>query len=133
MDYIGKYVKKFESGSRGSLALDSCGNDWGLSCGSYQLTLRWGNCIKFLNQYFPNESKGLYFSTQKDITTPNWPGSAYCSSPDEVKSVWINCYNKYGKEKFFACEHEYMQKNFYERIKSKIANYINLDCASRAL
>ena len=133
MDYIGKYVKKFESGSRGSLALGSCGNDWGLSCGSYQLTLRWGNCIKFLNQYFPNESKGLYFSAQKDITTPNWPGSVYCSSPDEVKSVWINCYNKYGEEKFFACEHEYMQKNFYERIKTKIANYINLDCASRAL
>ena len=40
VDYIGKYVKKFESGSKGSLALSSCGNDWGLSCGSYQLTLR---------------------------------------------------------------------------------------------
>lgn len=133
MDYIGKYVKRFESGSQGSLALSSCGNDWGLSCGSYALTLRWGNCIKFLTQYFPNESKGLYFSALKDIITPNWPGSAYCSSPDEVKTVWINCYNKYGEEKFFECEHEYMQNNFYEKIKSKIANYINLDCASRAL
>ena len=52
-DYIGKYVKEFESGSRGSLALDSCGYDWGLSCGSYQLTLRWGNAINFLKKYFP--------------------------------------------------------------------------------
>jgi hypothetical protein len=61
-DYIGKYVKQFESGSKGSTALGSCGNDWGLSCGSYQLTLRWGNCIKFLIQYFPKEAIGLYFT-----------------------------------------------------------------------
>lgn len=32
---IGEYVKQFESGDKGSLSLSSCGNDWGLSCGSY--------------------------------------------------------------------------------------------------
>lgn len=133
MDYIGKHVKKFESGSQGSLALGSCGNDWGLSCGSYQLTLRWGNCINFLTKYFPAESKGLYFKASKDIATANWPGAAYCSSPTEVKAVWISCYNKYGSDKFFECEHEYMKTNFYDKIKTKIADYINLDCASRAL
>lgn len=37
-DYIGRLVKQFESGNKGSLALGSCGNDWGISCGSYQLT-----------------------------------------------------------------------------------------------
>ena len=51
IDYIGKYVKKYESGTKGSLSLSQCGNDWGLSCGSYQLTLRWGNCIKFLKKF----------------------------------------------------------------------------------
>ena len=50
MDYIGKYVKKYESGNKGSLCLDNCGYDWGLSAGSYQLTLRYGNCIKFLKK-----------------------------------------------------------------------------------
>ena len=53
-DYIGKYVKKFESGSKGSTALAQCGNDWGLSCGSYQLTVRFSNCIAFLKKYFRN-------------------------------------------------------------------------------
>ena len=60
-DYIGKYVKRFESGNTESLTLDSCGYDYGLSCGSYQLTLRYGNCIKFLRKYFPNESQTLYY------------------------------------------------------------------------
>ena len=32
---IGEYVKQFESGDKGSLSFSSCGNDWGLSCGSY--------------------------------------------------------------------------------------------------
>ena len=133
MDYIGKYVKKFESGSIGSLALAQSGNDWGLSCGSYQLTLRWGNCIKFLSKYFPNESKGLYFNPPKDVVTNKWPGAAYCSSPDEVKVVWLKCYNTYGEEKFFSCEHEYMKENYYETIRKKILNYIDLNSTSRAL
>ena len=34
-DYIGKYIQKFESGNLGSLAFGNCGNDWGLSCGTY--------------------------------------------------------------------------------------------------
>jgi hypothetical protein len=98
IDYIGKYVKKYESGTKGSLSLSQCGNDWGLSCGSYQLTLRWGNCIKFLKKFFPNETKSIYFNSTKDVATPSWPGANYCSSPEEVKKVWKICYNKVGAE-----------------------------------
>jgi hypothetical protein len=87
-DYIGKYVKQFESGSLGSLALGSSGYDWGLSCGSYQLTLRWGNCINFLIKYFPEETTGLYYTSKKDFPSKNWPGLFYCSSPDTVKKIW---------------------------------------------
>ena len=97
-DYIGKYVKRFESGNKGSLALDSCGNDWGLSCGSYQLTLRWGNCIKFLKKFFPKEAEKLY-CIDKDLNQAVWPGKEYCSSPEEVKTIWTQCYNKVGKYK----------------------------------
>jgi hypothetical protein len=131
-DYIGRYVKRFESGGLGSLSLSSCGNDWGLSCGSYQLTLRWGNCIKFLKQFFPEESKSLYFKEGKDIATNKWPGVSYCSSPSTVKAIWKKCYNKVGEELFFSYEHTYIKTYFYEKIKSRISKYINLDESNRA-
>lgn len=131
-DYIGKYVKQFESGSQGSLALSQCGYDWGLSCGSYQLTLRWGNCINFLHYYFPEESSALFFKTGYDTPRQDWPGYGYCSSPDDVKEVWLQCYNKYGEFYFFSCEHEYIKRNCYDVIKNKIKDFIDLDKTSRA-
>ena len=130
-DYIGMYVKQFESGDLGSLAFSQCGNDWGLSCGSYQLTLRWGNCINFLKKYFPKESAGLSYSNQ-DFQSKHWPGPRYSSSPEAVKVIWKKCYNKVGADKFFEYEHEYMKQNFYDKIKEKIIDYIDLDKTSRA-
>lgn len=133
MDYIGKYVKKYESGNKGSLCLESCGYDWGLSAGSYQLTLRWGNCIKFLKKYFNRESSSLYFNENaKDIKTKKWPGLHYSSSPKEVENIWVKCYNKVGKEKFFEYEHEYIKSQYYDRVAKKISKYIELDKTSRA-
>jgi|GEM_PF-1331122 len=125
-DYIGKLVKKFESGSKGSLALGSCGNDWGLSCGSYQLTLRWGNCISFLKKYFPWKTVGLYFNSGKsDFAQKTWPGAEYCSSPEEVQSIWTTCYNEAGADKFFRYEHEYIQNSYYEPLMKKLTGYYN--------
>lgn len=133
MDYIGRYVKKYESGNKGSLCLDSCGYDWGLSTGSYQLTLRWGNCIKFLRKYFPKEAAALYFNENaKDIKSKKWPGQHYCSSPEDVEKVWRQCYEKVGGEKFFQYEHEYIKNQYYDRIKKKIVGYIDLDKTCRA-
>ena len=131
-DYIGKYVKECESGSKGSLALGSCGYDWGLSCGSYQLTLRWGNCINFLKKYFPNEAKDLYFKATKDKVSKTWPGVSYCSSPAKVQTVLTQCYNKVGAEKFFEYEHAFMEDNYYKPIKNKVKDLIDLDNANRA-
>lgn len=133
-DYIGKLVKRFESGNRGSRALASCCNDWGLSCGTYQLTLRWGNCIKFLKKYFKGEASSLYFNKRmKDFASKEWPGEKYCSSPARVKEVWSECVCSVGEEKFFEYEHEYIEKLYYVPIKKKIKKYINLDRTSRAL
>lgn len=132
-DYIGKYVKRFESGNTGSLTLDSCGYDYGLSCGSYQLTLRYGNCIKFLRKYFPNESQTLYYNENEEvIKSKTWPGRHYCSSPEEVKEVWRACYDKVGKDKFFSYEHEYIKEQYYDRAAKKIKAYIDLNKTSRA-
>lgn len=133
-DYIGALVKRFESGTKGSLSLSSCGNDWGLSCGSYQLTLRWGNCIKFLQKYFPEQAKTLYFRSNKpDIKTNKWPGKDYCSSPDQVKAVWKACYNAVGAEKFFSYEHEHIQNGYYEQLMKKLGGYFNPNNHSRAM
>ena len=131
MDYIGKYTKQYESGNLNSLALGSCGNDWGLSCGSYQLTLRWGNCIKFLKKYFPNKTKSLYYNGP-DVSKASWPGNKYCSSPDEVKQIWIDCYNSVGSEQFFNYEYDYIKTIYYIPIKQKISSIINLDDSPRA-
>lgn len=132
-DYIGRYVKEFESGSKGSLALGSCGNDWGLSCGSYQLTLRWGNCIRFLKKYFPEVAKDLYFNNLGDIATPSYPGTRYCSSPTDVKKVWMLCYESVGEDKFFEYEHEYIQDAYYEPLMKKLVGLFNPNNHSRAL
>lgn len=128
IDYIGRHVKRFESGKAGSLSLSSCGYDWGISCGSYQLTLRWGNCINFLKKYFPSESASLYFSTHmKDFASKTWPGGAYCSSPEVVRSTWIRCYNTVGADKFFEYEHDYIKSQYYDVVKKLIKDYIDLD------
>lgn len=129
-DYIGKHVKRFESGSKGSLSLSSCGNDWGLSCGSYQLTLRWGNCISFLKEFFPKEASGLYFNNKKDIATNMYPGEEYCSSPEAVKSVWMKCYNKVGADTFFEYEHKHIKNKYYDKIKEKIKHVLDIETLS---
>lgn len=114
-DYIGRLVKQFESGTKGSLALSSCGNDWGLSCGSYQLTLRWGNCISFLKKYYPVEASDLYFSNKPDIVTDKYPGKEYCSSVDTVKAVWTECYNK-NPDIFVSNEHLHIKSMYYDKL-----------------
>lgn len=133
-DYIGRLVKSFESGKKGSLSLGQCGNDWGLSCGSYQLTLRWGNCIAFLKKYWPTKAASLYFNSGKgDFAQPVWPGAEYCSSPDEVKKVWLECYEAEGDKGFFALEHEHIANNYYIPIKREVSCYMNLDNECRAI
>ena len=131
-DYIGKYVKQFESGNLGSMALSSCGNDWGLSCGSYQLTLRWGNCIRFLKRFFPEEAKTLYFNNLHDVVSKSWPGADYCSSPQDVKVIWTICFNKVKSDKFFEYEHLYIKENFYDQICYKLSSQIDILNSNRA-
>lgn len=132
-DYIGKYVKQFESGNNGSTCLAHSGYDWGLSCGSYQLTLRWGNCIAFLKTYFPEVAKDLYFNNIGDIKLQTFPGVKYCSTPEQVKKVWMNCYESVGEEKFFEYEHAFIEKRYYEALMKKLNGLFNPNDHSRAL
>lgn len=133
MDYIGLLVKKFESGNKGSLDLGQSGYDWGLSCGSWQLTLRYGNCIKFLKKHFPKEAESLFFNEKKkDIKLKFWPGRSYCSGPKEVKEIWNKCYKIAGAKQFLLYEHEYIKSQYYDKIKKRIKINIDLDKTCRA-
>ena len=116
-DYIGAYVKKFESGSKGSESYGQCGNDWGRSWGSYSLTHHWGNAIRFLKTYYPDLAANLrYTQPSPDIYSKTWNSTLaqYASSPDEVSAVWNAALAKDGKQNFFANEHQYIADNFYK-------------------
>lgn len=126
-DYIGRFVKKFESGSRGSLSIGQSGIDWGCSYGTYQFIIRYGNVIKFLKEYFPEEASGLYWNNLDDRPLNYYPGAAYCSSPDEITNVWLRAYNKVGPDKFFACEHDRIEKGWYIPSKNYIKNKLGID------
>lgn len=109
-DYLGKLVKRFESGSRGSLAMGPCGNDGGCSFGSYQLTIRWGNAYNFLKKYYKNDLNGL---TQG-------------SSVDKYKEVWTACYNK-DPDKFFTNEHAHIKAQYYDNIVRNLKGFYTPD------
>lgn len=132
-DYIGKYVKQFESGSKGIHSLSGCGYDWGLSCGTYQLTLRWGNCINFLKKYFPEVARDLYFNNLPDVESKTYPGLKYCSTIADVKKVWNLCIETVGEEKFIELEHEHIQNTYYDALMKKLVGTFNPNDHSRAL
>lgn len=130
-DYIGRLVKPFESGNLGILAFGNCGNDYGLSCGSYQLTLRWGNCIYFLKSNYPREAEKLYWNNLPDKASHSWPGVAYCSSPAEVKAVWVQCVKRDGEAAFFNKEHDWIRRAYYDPILNNIKAVFNPNSHSR--
>ena len=119
-DYIGAYVKKYESGANGSKSVGNCGNDWGRSWGSYSFTERWGTAIRFLRQYYPDLAAKLYAADSGDARYKNpshsWQAgfANILSPPDDVSAVWNAALAKDGDAKFFANEHQFAADNFYK-------------------
>lgn len=130
-DYIGRLVKPYESGNLGSLAFGNCGNDYGISCGSYQLTLRWGNCIYFLKSNYPKEAESLFWNNLPDKALHLWPGESYCSAPADVKAIWIKCVKKDGEDKFFEKEHDWIRRAYYDPICNNLKNIFNPNAHTR--
>ena len=102
-DYISKYIHHFESGSDGPTAIGHCGNDGGLSFGSYQMI--WdGPAPEFWSKYFASKY-----------------GSP--TSCDDLKTKWLKAVNDIGKDAFFAKEWDYILNSDYlglvNNIKSK--------------
>lgn len=132
-DYIGRLVKRFESGDKGSLITGQSGFDGGGSYGTYQFTLRYGVVIDFLKKFFTEEAKELYYNGP-DVASSSWSGKDYSSSPDEVTKVWMTCYNKVGAAKFFEYEHQQIENICYKPCKDRIIiqTGIDIDKISRA-
>lgn len=125
-DYIGRVVRVFESGNKGSLSVGQSGVDCGCSFGTYQFVLRYGVVIDFLKRFFPEEAKNLYYNGP-DVASQEWPGKDYSSSPDDVKKVWLKCYEKAGAEQFFYYEHEQIKDICYLPCKAQIQKKLGLD------
>lgn len=128
-DYIGKYVKHFESGDSGCLTFGQCGPDWGMSYGTNQRILRYGVAINFLKKYFGQYEivQKLYWNNLGDRALNYWPGEQYCSSPDEVKVAWIYCVNAVGKELFEQYEYEDIRENYYEVAKKELQGFLDVN------
>ena len=97
-DYISKYVHQFESGSRGPESIAHCGNDGGLSYGTYQMIWSYngqpGSAQKFWSTYFASK-----------YGTP--------SSYNDLKDKWLQAIKDMGKDAFFAKEWEYALNSYY--------------------
>ena len=108
-DYVGKYVKQFESGSKGSAMISSGKGDYGgVSFGSYQFPTYGqaqasssSNLAKFWNQYY---------------------GSQYSSTPgnnDAFKKDWTTAVEK-DPAGFFNNEHKFVADLYYNPFVSKL-------------
>ncbi len=97
-DYISKYVHQFESGDRGPESIVHCGNDGGLSYGTYQMIWSYngqpGSAQKFWSTYFASK-----------YGTP--------SSYNDLKEKWLQAIKDIGKDAFFAKEWEYALNSYY--------------------
>lgn len=129
-DYIGRYVKHFESGDLSCFAFGHSGKDGGLSFGTNQRILRYGIAIDFLKKYFPNNKlvKKIYFNhNMPDVATDKWAGAEYYSSPDEVKAAWLSCIEEVGKEEFERIEHEDILENYYSVAKEELNGLFDVE------
>lgn len=129
-DYIGRYVKRFESGDLSCFAFGHSGKDGGLSFGTNQRILRYGIAIDFLKKYFPNNKlvKKIYFNhNMPDVATDKWAGAEYYSSPDEVKAAWLSCIEEVGKEEFERIEHEDILENYYSVAKEELNGLFDVE------
>ena len=108
-DYIGKWVKQYESGSKGSSAISSgSGDRGGVSFGSYQfpsykqsITTE-GNLPAFWNKYYASQYPGVQ------------PGNN-----QKFKDAWLSAVNK-DPSGFFNNEHSFVASQYYAPIASKL-------------
>ena len=118
-DYIGKYVKVFESGTNGPTTIAQCGNDGGLSYGTYQFIWSYngepGSAQRFWNKYYANKY-----------------GKA--TSYTDLKSKWLKAVAD-DKKTFIDNEWEYVLNGgeYYSQMLDNLDGFFNPNVYSRAM
>lgn len=117
-DYVGKYVKQFESGTRGSTAWSQCGSDGGGSFGTYQMIYKYkgadGAARQFWREYYANNPK---YGPETSMTN--------------LKELWKRAATD-DPEGFYANEHAFMYKTHYNKAMAGLNNF-DPNTKSRAL
>lgn len=134
MDYIGRLVKKFESGTKGCDCISQSGFDCGASYGTYQLTWRFGNALAFFKRYYADkypELKNMWVGS-KDVESKVYPGSWYSSDPDIFSALWRR-ESAENPEQMEANEWEYICEKYYESLMMKLVGFFNPNTHSRAM
>ena len=118
-DYIGKYVKVFESGSNGPTTIVQCGNDGGLSYGTYQFIWAYngepGSAQRFWNKY--------YASTYGKAT-----------SYTDLKTKWLKAVAD-DKKTFIDNEWTYVLNGgeYYSQMLDNLEGFFNPNVYSRSM
>ena len=118
-DYIGKYVKVFESGTNGPTTIGHCGDDGGLSYGTYQFIWSYGgepgSAQRFWNKYYANKY-----------------GKA--TSYTDLKSKWLKAVAD-DKKTFIDNEWEYVLNGgeYYSQMLDNLDGFFNPNVYSRAM
>lgn len=115
-DYIGKYVKVFESGTRGSTTVSQSGNDGGGSFGTYQMIWSYKGYPGLAQTFWDR----FYASTYGPANTVN-----------ELKSLWAQAATD-DPDGFFANEHLYIGEQCYEPLIKQLGDHYNPNKHSRA-
>lgn len=122
LDFVGKYVKKFESGDSGSKSISSGKGDYGgVSYGTYQLASFsqdggniGGSAKAFWDTYYKN----------------NYPDLKLVNN-DKFKNAWLSEVDK-DPNKFFNNEHDYIMNKYYKPVVEGTSN-LNDFIKSRAM
>ena len=110
-DYLGKYVKKFESGEKGPEVISSgTGDHGGVSYGTYQLAS--------FAQDGGTAKKGLLTSFWDKYYAQKHPGLTVANTP-EFKNAWLSEVNA-NKDQFTTNEHTFIADNFYTPSTNKL-------------
>lgn len=115
-DYIGKYVKVFESGRRGSTSVSQSGNDGGGSFGTYQMIWSYKGYPGLAQTFWHR----FYESKYGPVSTVN-----------ELRTLWIKAATD-DPEGFFANEHLYIGEQCYEPLIKQLGEHYNPNKHSRA-
>ena len=117
-DYIGGYVKFFESGDNGPMTFGSDGYDGGGSFGSYQMI------------YAFNGSPGPAQTFWSKYWAPKYGA---CTSVADLKAKWTQAIQENGEDVFFASEWDYMVGQFYKPFMAEIEGVFDPNHYSRAM